>query len=62
MSKIDYSLVEKYRNALNMHIDLVKPVIDRISFASGVIFPSENEAGKYLQILGMELLMEIHQR
>lgn len=46
LSKIDYSLGEKYKNALNMHMDLVKPVIDRISFANGVAFPSANEAGK----------------
>lgn len=46
LSKIDYSLGEKYKNALNMHIDLVKPVIDRMSSVNGVAFPSENEAGK----------------
>lgn len=46
LSKIDYSLGEKYKNALNMHLDLVKPVIDRISSANGVAFPSTNEAGK----------------
>ncbi|MBD5544964.1 MAG: hypothetical protein HDR01_12210 [Lachnospiraceae bacterium] len=46
LSKIDYSLGEKYKNALNMHMDLVKPVIDRMSSANGVAFPSENEAGK----------------
>ena len=28
LSKIDYSLGEKYKNALNMHMDLVKPVIE----------------------------------
>ena len=46
LSKIDYSLGEKYKNALNMHSDLVKPVIDRMSSANGVVFPSENDAGK----------------
>lgn len=46
LSKIDYSLGEKYKNTLNMHMDLVKPVIDRISSANGVTFPSENQAGK----------------
>lgn len=46
LSKIDYSLGEKYKNALNMHMDLVKPVIDRMSSANGVAFPSANEAGK----------------
>lgn len=35
LSKIDYSLGEKYKNALNMHMDLVKPVIDRMSSADG---------------------------
>lgn len=35
LSKIDYSLGEKYQNALNIHMDLVRPVIDRITrFAS----------------------------
>lgn len=29
-----------------MHMDLVKPVIDRMSSANGVVFPTENEAGK----------------
>ena len=46
LSKIDYSLGEKYKKALNTHMDLVKPVIDRMSSANGVAFPSENEAGK----------------
>lgn len=46
LSKIDYSLGEKYKNALNMHMDLVKPIIGRLSSANGVAFPSENEAGK----------------
>ena len=46
LSKIDYSLGEKYKNALNKHMDLVRPVIDRMSSANGVVFPTENEAGK----------------
>ena len=45
LSKIDYSLGEKYKNALKMHADLVKPVIDRMSSANCVVFPNENEAG-----------------
>lgn len=46
LSKIDYSLGEKYKNALIMHMDSVRPVIDRMSSANGVVFPAENEAGK----------------
>ena len=46
LSKIDYRLGEKYKNALNMHMDLIKPVMDRMSSANGVAFPSANEAGK----------------
>lgn len=46
LSKIDYNLGEKHKNVLNMHMDLVKPVMDRMSSANGVAFPSANEAGK----------------
>lgn len=46
LSKIDYRLGEKYKNALNMHMDLEKPVIDRVCSANGVAFPNENAAGK----------------
>lgn len=46
LSKIDYSLGEKYKSALSMHKNMVKPVIDRMSRQNNVTFPNDNEAGK----------------
>ena len=46
LSKIDYSLGEKYKNALCIHKSIVKPVIDKMSSANNVVFPNEDEAGK----------------
>lgn len=45
LSKIDYSLGEKYKKALAMHKEKVLPMIDRMCNANSITFPSDHEAG-----------------
>lgn len=46
LSKIDYSLGEKYKNALTDNWEYIKPVVDKMSRANKIEFPSPSEAGK----------------
>lgn len=46
LSKIDYSLAEKYKNALTNNLEYIQPVVDKMSRANKVEFPSASEAGK----------------
>lgn len=45
LSKIDYSLGEKYKKALAMHKEKVLPMIGRMCKANSITFPSDHEAG-----------------
>lgn len=46
LTKIDYSLAEKYKNALVNNWEYIQPVVDKMSRANKVEFPSASEAGK----------------
>ena len=46
LTKIDYSLAEKYKNALVNNWEYIRPVVDKMSRANKVEFPSASEAGK----------------
>lgn len=46
LSKIDYSLAEKYKNALTNNLEYIQPVVDKMCRANKVEFPSVSEAGK----------------
>jgi hypothetical protein len=46
LSKIDYSLSEKYKNAIDDNIEYLQPVIDKLCRDNSIEFPSYNEAGK----------------
>lgn len=45
LSKIDYSLADKYKNALNDNIEYLQPVIDQLCKHNNITFPSAYEAG-----------------
>lgn len=45
LSKIDYSLAEKYKNAINNNKEYLKPVIDKLCNYNHIQFPSANDAG-----------------
>lgn len=62
LSKIDYSLAEKYKNALTNNLEYIQPVVDKMSRANKVEFPSVSEAGKSSLSSEMELHMVIQKK
>ena len=45
LSKIDYSLAEKYKNAINNNKEYLQSVIDKLCNYNHIQFPSANDAG-----------------
>lgn len=49
LSKIDFSLGEKYKNALSVNYDCVESIIARLSSSNNIQFPSVAEAGEIFE-------------
>lgn len=67
LSKLDFSLGEKYKKALAVKREIVNPVIERVCSANNIVFPSEHEAGKIFSLFrngiahgNPEEIQEIH--
>ena len=45
LSKLDFSLGEKYKKALITNHEIINPVIKRVCSANNIVFPTEQEAG-----------------
>lgn len=67
LSKLDFSLGEKYKKALSENREIMSSVIERVCNVNNIVFPSEHEAGKIFSLFrngiahgNPEEIQEIH--